>query len=357
MSAWEGGPARTAVPDRIGAAVCGILLEPLEYSVPNQRREADSWRVISRPDLGLAAVISDAISGSEAVIGNSIRSLRGSPSLLMFSDYGGTHKSARYEVFSYLVTTPVSLSGFDAERVQLRRAGLGVERRMSYKTLNDNVRLRSLTGYLEAADRLTGVLVSFAVDKRAAQRFNESYAPETAFGALGPWAARPFGKLSRVAHLAAIVVEGLRADGQDLIWITDEDEIAPNPTKHAEATRLLAHILSSYCTSDMGHFRFGTTASDPGDLLIEDLAAVPDLAAGSLNEILSRVGLHPDSHTPERLFIAADGKGPLKVRYLANWLSDSSSTLKKVNVVVDEGSGGCWVRRFSVVTHSAHRLT
>ena len=318
--------------------------------MPNQRREADRWRAISQPDFGLAAVISDVISGSEAVIGNSIRSLRRSPSLLMFSDYGGAHKGARYEVFSYLVTTPVDLPVFDAERVQLRQAGLGVERRMAYKALNDNVRLRSLVGYLEAADRLAGVLISFAVDKRAAHRFNESYKPKTAFGALGPWTAKPFGKLSRVAHLAAIVVEGLRADGQDLIWITDEDEIAPNPTKHAEATRLLAHILSSYCTGEMGHFRFGTTASDPGDLLIEDLAAIPDLAAGSLNEILSRVGLHPDSHAPERLFIAAEGIAPLKVRHIADWLSGSSSTLKKANVVVDEGSGGCWVRRFSVVT-------
>ena len=227
-------------------------MEPLGCSVPNQRREADKWRVISQPDFGLAAVISDAISGSEAVIENSIRSLRRSRTLLMFSDYGGEHKGARYEVFSYLVTTPVGFSGFDAERVQLRRAGLGVERRMAYKALNDRVRLRSLTGYLEAADRLAGVLISFAVDKRATHRFNEIYKPETAFGTLGLWTAKPFGKLSRVAHLAAIVIEGLRADGQDLIWITDEDEIAPNPTKHAEATRFLGHIFSSYCTGDMG---------------------------------------------------------------------------------------------------------
>ena len=316
----------------------------------NHRREASGWRVITRPDFGLATVISDVISGSEAVMGNSIRSLRRSPSLFMFSDYGGAHKGARYEVLSFLITTPAGFSGFALERLRLRQDGLGAERRMAYKALNDNVRLRSLTGYLKVADRLAGVLINFAVDKRAAHLFNESYKPETAFGALGPWAAKPFGKLSRVAHLAAIVIEGLRADGQDLIWITDEDEIAPNPTKHAEATRLLAHILNCYCTGDMGHFRFGTTASDPGDLLIEDLAAVPDLAAGGLNEILSQVGLHPASNTPERLFIAADGIAPLKVRHIANWLSSSSGTLKKVNVVIDEGTGGCWVRRISVET-------
>lgn len=154
---------------------------------------------------------------------------------------------------------------------------------MSYKALNDNIRLRLLAAYLDATDLIDGVLLSFAVDKRAMHRLTESYQPETAFDTLGPWARRSFGKLSRVAHLGAIVIEGLRADHQHLTWITDEDEIAPNPDKHAEATKVIGRLISAYLTGDMGHLRFGTTASDNGDLLIEDLTAVPDLAAGGLN--------------------------------------------------------------------------
>lgn len=315
--------------------------------MPNESRETDRWRVISRPSFGLATLISDAISGSPTVFGNRIRWLRSSSTLLMFSDYGGAHKGARYEVFSYLVTTPLGFSGFNAERGQLREAGLG-SRRISFKALNDNVRLRSLPGFLKAADNLAGVLISFALDKHAAHRFNETYQADTAFGALGPWATKAFGKLSRVGHLAAIVIEGVRADGQDIYWFTDEDEIAPNQTKHAEATRFIGHLLNHYCTGNMGHFRFGTTASDFGDLLIEDLAAVPDLAAGGLGAILSRVGLPTNSRVPERLAIAADGIAPIKVRYIGNWLSESSIALKKVNVVIDEGSSGCWVRRIKV---------
>jgi hypothetical protein len=269
----------------------------------------------------------------------------------MLSDYGGAHKGARYEVYSYLVTTVVGFSVFDARRRQLREAGLG-RRRMSYKALNDTVRLRSLPGYLEATDQLAGVLISFAVDKRAAHRLTEDHHAETAFGTLGPWTARPFGKLSRVAHLAVIVIEGVRADGQSLIWITDEDEIAPNPTKHAEATRFIGHLLNHYCTGNMGHFRFGTTASDSGNLLIEDLAAVADLAAGGLQEILSRVGLPTNSRLPDRLVCAAEGVPPIKVRYIGQWLSDSAGALKKVNVVVDEGAGvrtgECRVSRIKV---------
>ena len=320
--------------------------------MPHEGQRADLWRVISRPEFGLTTVISEAICDSPALNGSSIRSLRSSSTLLMFSDYGGAHKGARYEVFSYLVTTVSGFSGFDAGRRQLREAGLGRRRRMSYKALNDTVRLRSLPGYLKATDQLAGVLISFAVDKRAAHRLTEDYHAETAFGTLGPWTTKPFGKLSRVAHLAAMVIEGVRADGQSLIWITDEDEIAPNPTKHAEATRFIGHLLNHYCTGNMGHFRFGTTASDSGDLLIEDLAAVADLAAGGLQEILSRVGLPTNSRLPDRLVFAAEGVPPIKVRYIGQWLSDSPGALKKVNVVVDEGAGErmgeCRVSRIKV---------
>lgn len=324
--------------------------------MPSQRRQANQWRTITRADFGISAKISDAISRSEAASESNIYSFRRSPWLFIFSDYGGAHKGARYEVFSYLVTIPASLLAFNTMRMQLRRAGLGDERRMAYKALNDNIRLRSLTGYLDSADFLIGALISFAVDKRALHRFNEPYRPDTAFGALGPWAAKPFSRLSRIAHLAAILFEGFRADGQNLLWVTDEDDIVANQVKHSEATRLIGHILSCYCTADLGHFRFATTASDAGDLLIEDLTAIPDLAAGSLNDILSRVGLRSQSRIPERLFIADDGMASFKIQCIANWLSDSSATLKKVNIVIDESPGGCWIRRVTIQTQPSPLL-
>jgi hypothetical protein len=347
MWAMHPSPPLPVGPVPLHAASYGI---PLESSVPNQHRETGSWRRISRPDFGLATAISDAISGSADLTASSIRLLRDSPWLLIFSDYGGAHKGARHEVYSYLVTTPLAVSAFNRRRERLRRGELGSQRRMAYKALNDNVRRRSLIGYLDAADGLAGALISFVVDKRSLHRFNESYQSETAFGTLGPWAAKSFAKLSRVAHLAAILIEGLRADGQNLLWITDEDEIAANETKHREATQLIGHLLNCYCTANMGHFRFATTASDAGDLLIEDLAAVPDLTAGSLNDILPLVGIPPESRMPDRLFIAADVVAPFKVQCMASWLSSSSGALKKANVVVDEGSDGCWVRRISVET-------
>jgi hypothetical protein len=183
--------------------------------------------------------------------------------MLVFSDYGGAHKDARYEVMSFLATTQEGISEFLDERRNLRDGPLGTRRRMAYKSLNDNVRRRTLPAFLDAADHIAGLLISLAVEKAAAQRLGEAHRNETASGDLGPWASRFFRKLITIVHLAGIVVQGLRNDGQSLLWVTDEDEIAPSPLKHAEATRVLGHLLNCYCTGPMGHFRFGTTDADP----------------------------------------------------------------------------------------------
>jgi hypothetical protein len=100
----------------------------------------------------------------------------------------------------------------------------------------------------------------------------------------------------------------------------------------------------------MGHFRFGTTTSDAGDLLIEDLTAVPDLAAGCLGDVLSMLAPHPEASSVARLFLPAGGIAPPKAVDIATWLADSSGSLSKLNLVVDENPMGCSVRNFEIVT-------
>jgi hypothetical protein len=177
-------------------------------------RNGGCWRTLSRPELGLADILSNHIAASSHVQEDCLRSLRSAPSLLMFSDYGGAHKHARYEVLSFLVSTVHGLQSFDTERRRLREASLGLERRMSYKALNDRIRMRSLRAYLAATDQLQGLLVNFAVDKRATDRLGEGYTSDAAFGHLGAWAHRPFGKLTRVGHLGAILIEGSGGTGR-----------------------------------------------------------------------------------------------------------------------------------------------
>jgi hypothetical protein len=67
--------------------------------------------------------------------------------------------------------------------------------------------------------------------------------------------------------------------------------IVPNDARHIEACKLFAQVLSHYLNCAIGRLQFATTRSDDGSLRLEDIAALPDLAAGSLVEIGTSMAL------------------------------------------------------------------
>lgn len=309
------------------------------------------WRVVTTlEEPNLAQVIGERIAADWTAQADTLQALRASTTLLVFSDYSGTHKGAPFDVYTFLVTTPVSLAPFLASAKQLRVGALGASRRMSYKSLGDTVRARALNEFLAAANQTRGLVLSFAIDKHSAHRLSEEYQPTTAFGSVNAWSPRGFRKLTTIGNLAGILLEGVRGELQNLMWVTDADDIAPNEPKHAEATRVIGHCLAVYLTGQMGHLRFGTSDSDPGDLSIEDTLAVPDLAAGCLGEVLAYLHPNPESSSFERLFFPQSGHPTAKVGQLVKWLADDRAPLQKVNVIVDEGPGGCSVRTLTLVT-------
>jgi hypothetical protein len=85
----------------------------------------------------------------------------------------------------------------------------------------------------------------------------------------------------RVVHIVSFFLAGLSRAHQNVIWITDEDEIAANDNRMRELTNLFGNISSHYLPHSMGHFRCGTMKSDDGSRQLEDLASIPDLVAGA----------------------------------------------------------------------------
>jgi hypothetical protein len=129
------------------------------------------------------------------------------------------------------------------------------------------------------------------------------------------------------------VIAGLSSPGQDVFWFTDSDDIVANNRRIIELTPFLAGMLSNYSDQQMGPFKFGTTKCDCGDLMIEDLASLPDLVAGALCEIPVR-GILPQS-SDVRLPIR--GHVPAKAHAILAWLSTPRRSLGRICVVIDEG--------------------
>ena len=138
-----------------------------------------------------------------------------------------------------------------------------------------------------------------------------------------------------------MLIAAMSAPCQNILWFTDQDAIAPNTRRLQDATAVIARYLSNLCRHRLGHIRFGTTQCDDGSLQIEDLAALPDLAAGTIAEFFSQVRVN-NTVAASPLILSAPKTLPEKAKMVAGWLGDhpqSRHPLRKVVVLVDDRGG------------------
>jgi hypothetical protein len=209
---------------------------------------------------------------------------------------------------------------------------------MSFKQLRHGPRKRALRAFLAAADLLDGLVLVVLVDKRLPRLIGEqgdpACFPQMVVAERG-WNLKSFDRLSLVCSLLATLVAGLSDAGQDLLWITDQDEIAPNPVKHNHAGNVAWLHVSRYAPKNHGKFVFATTEVDShsGNMRHEDLVAIPDLAAGALTAALSSVassGFRVSAHLGVPLGVDI----PEHSAEILTWLS-SQSSLRRLVVVLD----------------------
>lgn len=298
------------------------------------------WKPLARPELGMPSGISDAIQQEEWLKGDLLTTVRRGPALMLASDYGGAHSGAAYETLSFLLADAAYLWLWDDLRAKLRGRMLQQNRRMSFKALNDGARRRALVPFLRYANTIPGLLATFVLDASAASMLSECRPIDggTAFGSLSQWSDRSFRKLSRIGKLGAMLVAGMSAPGQNVIWVSDDDEIAPNSDKLFEATRMIGHYFNHFLSHNLGHIRFGTTGTvDSGNRQMEDLVALPDRAAGCISELFTNMRLSTGVAASKVLLPASHGVSA-KARVIANWLAEGWHPLRKLVVLVEGAS-------------------
>lgn len=223
-------------------------------------------------------------------------------------------------------------------------------RRMSFKRLGDRQRAFSLIPFLKGADSISGLLVSFVVDRRLQQiaggrvarenpRFQEIFR--------GDWKPDLFESMSRVVHLMGLLIGGLAQPRQNIYWLSDEDPLFATPERRQDIARFLSALTASYVPFELGELGIGTTEIDPGDRVEEDLAAIPDLAAGSLVDGLSALRNRLGRSIPLEIAPVLDLELSQKSDIIWDWLWDQSGALSKVCFLVQQtDDGGFSVSRF-----------
>ena len=297
-----------------------------------------AWNSLNIAERTFIGVLNSQFSNLDTKYRNVFPNLASARTLLIASDYSGESHDSNFNVSSFLITSLESWAKWEPERIQVRQDFLSDSRRMSFKRLTDKRRQRALCPLLDAASELEGLSLSVAVDKRCDALFNspplELSNPD--FDAYQSWKPKVLDKAFFVVHMLALLLAGLGAPMQNVLWFTDEDSIAANDKRIGELTQLFAWISSIYLPFTLGHMRCGTAQSDDGSRQIEDYIAIPDLVAGALSEQLNlRTPLNNDAGD---IFWLYRPDMSNKTKSITSWFSDASCSLKRLFCVIEPHS-------------------
>jgi hypothetical protein len=294
---------------------------------------------------GLGKELERAESTSTGLFPN----LRSDSEIAIACDYSGDHKGSAFQVLTFLLADrPGILREWEAERLSIRQRHLPDGRRMAFKNLSDAQRQRALGPFLSAAAGINGMLLCMAVEKtvgpcRLGDGFNhlQHIKPHT------------LEKLVNVAMYGAFLVGGLNAPGQNLTWITDDDEIVSNESTQDAACQVIGGMLRRFCPNGLGDIRIGIAGKFDDDRRAEDLCAIPDLVGGAIAESLTSIReiipqfAHLTTTVPRHQSTKTD--------LILGWLSSLNGPLKYLLCAVT--SAGEDQRRYSLANLTVRPAT
>jgi hypothetical protein len=261
--------------------------------------------------------------------------LRQSANLIIASDYGGEHPQSSHLIYCYLAVRGGGrewLSAIRSTRQQLLPDG----RTMAYKRLDDPHRQKALFAFLSAAAGLDGHLLAVAVDKRKKWLSTMPGAADDVRKDLGlkaNWSPRALESMVRKVHFPAILLSLWITPRGNVTWIMDQDEFVANDIRHDDALLAAARMASFYADPPKGIFRLNTTGQDPELKDYEDLCAIPDLAAGMLSDVATRLSKEAVWEGKFRRVLNADM--PLKANVIADWFWYQTTLLRKTLISID----------------------
>ena len=203
-----------------------------------------NWRHLNKPHIGVMNEFSSTIAGLELREPYALPSIHGQLFLIL-SDYSGDHDLAEYQSLSFLFADLQRCQKWEGMRLKLRQNYLSDGRRISFKGLRDKKQQIALPSLLTAADTIPGLSVTILIHKSIESLFTDSgyidlNNPE--FHDYRHWKIRSFEKMLRVVHFVSFFLSGLSRPGQDVLWITDQDEIAANDNRLRELTKLFGTL-------------------------------------------------------------------------------------------------------------------
>jgi len=302
------------------------------------------WRPVPRPMYGWAITIEKILKVID------LPSLDGSV-INIFSDYSGQHKGSKYETITALYFDLEASSAWEIKRCQIRDRWLPNGRRMSFKSLNDRHRQRDLIPFLEAANDIVGLLVTLVISKSIHDLcvgdadFNKA---KSSLALHQEWALVNLEQTLRVAHLIGLLIGGLSRPGQNIYWISDEDQLFANMKRTQDLSTILGKITGLYVQHQLGELGLCTTSIDPGDRFEEEAAAIADLTAGGISEVVNTIATQAGGKVPVRLAFPFERSFSHKTEAISSWVWQSHGKLSKTVILFEKQSTGYSVSKWDM---------
>lgn len=294
-------------------------------------------RRIMDENAGFVKDVSDIIAVEALKNPSLIPDLSGDKTLFLFSDYSRVR--GRYKTYSFFVLGRSGADYFNTARKMLRRDFSLGDRRMSFKGLNDKVKLRALPAFLSLAGASDGFILTFAVSSNIRYMFAEQFLQ--VWPDLAAVKKPVLEDMLRIAHFGAQAVLIAFSSKQNIVWFTDEDSIVANEAYQQHFGRLAQAVIGRFLPDEkIGKIGFGLTGVDDGSLEIEDLVSIPDLVAGALCEVLDALS-EKGQHIKSRVLLNKPGVSR-KADIICEWIGKTQCPLKKLGVTFDVIGPGTW---------------
>lgn len=258
--------------------------------------------------------------------------------IFVFSDYSKVR--GKYKTYSYLIIGRSSADYFNGARKHLREDFNLSNRRMSYKTLNDKIKLKALPAFLSLAGAMKGILVTFAVDTRIKYMFAEQFLE----GGDNPFPIKKntLEETLRITHFGSQAIMNAFSSKQNIVWFTDSDAIVANEDHEIAFGKLAETLIRKMFmpNENIGKIGFGVSEVDNGSLEIEDFISIPDLVSGAICETLDRCREN-DLRVATKIMINMP-KVSRKTNLICDWLGKIYCPLQKFGVVFDKVGNGKW---------------
>jgi len=294
-----------------------------------------NWHPVKTHPHGYWTGLSESIELRERNNPGLLPNLRHGSELVIASDYAGA--GLAYQAISFIMLSVPGNDEWDKHRTHFRRQHLPDEREISYKRLRPtNHTAKALLPFLDAADCITGLLITFLLSRSIGNMISKYQRAEIqkTLPEFAGWKTHAYEMLFTVASLLGLLVAGLSAPDQNIWWLTDRDEIVANNQRILMTTRVFGAICKGFLSHNLGALRCGTEVFDQGTGHVKDLVSLTDLSSSALAEVWhwnAKDGVLPTGLQ----FVSSSEKIPPKARVIVGWLARKDKPLKKLVCVFD----------------------